>query len=209
MENQVTPGASLAAMRKTETKICPEKDCGTVFTALVRASSTCKKCRDRLRKQARRIASLVGALPVGVVLVLVTPASKEKPHVEAWDRDRKMTIRISTKLLSSLLNAGVVSKKLSSDNASELDVIRDYYVLSAELSLPDKPGVWLHQSSGKMLDVYPLEPAGGELCIWGPDAGITYSGAVDTQGCWSSDEWQGHVPVRLFDAAGPWLYVKP
>lgn len=65
--------------------------------------------------------------------------------------------------------------------------------------IPNRHGLWLHIPSGKELEVYPLTPAGNQLCIWGPDAGITYSGAAETQGVWTTDEWQGHIPVQDFD----------
>jgi ribosomal protein L37AE/L43A len=51
MTSKSEAARQLAAMRKTEQKKCPE--CGLVFTALERANSTCRKCKDRLRKQAK------------------------------------------------------------------------------------------------------------------------------------------------------------
>lgn len=65
--------------------------------------------------------------------------------------------------------------------------------------IPDREGVWEHLPSGMTIGIYPLDPANGILCFWGPDIGITYSSAADTQGCWATDEFQGHVPVGLFD----------
>lgn len=116
-KNTISPGASLAAMRKTQTKVCPEKGCGLIFTALTHASSTCKKCRDRLRKQTQRIKAVVAVLPQAAVLILVTPASKKKPHdevskkkprVEAWHQGCRMDLCISFKFFSALLDQGVV-----------------------------------------------------------------------------------------------------
>lgn len=52
-KEKISAGAQLAAMRPSEDKKCPE--CGTVFTALVCASSTCRKCRDKLRKRANKL----------------------------------------------------------------------------------------------------------------------------------------------------------
>lgn len=73
---------------------------------------------------------------------------------------------------------------------------------------PTHAGEWKHIPTGEVVDVYPLEPTGGQLCVWGPDVGITYSGAVETQGCWTTDEWQGHIPVNLYDSKGPWQLVR-
>ena len=63
---------------------------------------------------------------------------------------------------------------------------------------PDSPGWWRFLPTGDVLEVYPLEPVGGTLCVWGPDVGINYTGAADTQGIWDTDEWQGHIPVSRF-----------
>jgi hypothetical protein len=60
--------------------------------------------------------------------------------------------------------------------------------------IPDRAGVWL--IDGAEVEVYPLEPVGGVLCIWGPENGYTYSGSQETQQCWDTDEWQGHIPVH-------------
>jgi len=74
------------------------------------------------------------------------------------------------------------------------------------MKIPDKPGIWsLH---GQEIEVYELEPVGNTLCIWGPDVGITYSGAAETQSIWTTDEWQGHIPVQFFDCEGPWIFVS-
>ncbi len=73
---------------------------------------------------------------------------------------------------------------------------------------PDKEGVWLHIPTGQEIDVYQLHPTGGQLCVWGPDVGINYSGAADTQAIWDSDEWQGHVIVSFFDDTGPWKFIR-
>jgi hypothetical protein len=61
-----------------------------------------------------------------------------------------------------------------------------------------KEGIYLYKPEGIKLDVYNLEPVHC-LCIWGPDAGLSYTGATETQKCWIEDEWQGHVPVHIFD----------
>lgn len=75
------------------------------------------------------------------------------------------------------------------------------------MNRPDREGVWLHEPTGELIDIYRLEPAGGQLCFWGPDVGITYSGACETQGIWDTDEWQGHVMVQFYDDVGPWRLV--
>lgn len=75
------------------------------------------------------------------------------------------------------------------------------------LACPDREGVWL--LDGEEIDVYRLEPTGGQLCIWGPDVGISYSGATETQFPWTSDEWQGHIPVWMYDDEGPWTFLRP
>jgi len=67
------------------------------------------------------------------------------------------------------------------------------------MPMPNAPGLWLHKPSGQPIEIYPLEPAGGVLCLWGPDVGHTYSGAADNQGVWDTDEWQGHIPVLAYD----------
>ena len=65
--------------------------------------------------------------------------------------------------------------------------------------IPNQAGQWHYLPIDIVVDVYPLDPVGGVLCIWGPDVGMTYSFSKDGQSCWDSDEWQGHVPVKLFD----------
>lgn len=45
MTGNTKPGAELAAMRRTETKQCPE--CGETFTGLVK-TQYCKRCRNKL-----------------------------------------------------------------------------------------------------------------------------------------------------------------
>ena len=44
---------SLAALRKTETKTCPE--CGENRIAVVRATDLCKKCKSKLLMRARKL----------------------------------------------------------------------------------------------------------------------------------------------------------
>lgn len=73
------------------------------------------------------------------------------------------------------------------------------------MKLPDRPGIW--RLADEEIEVYELDPVGGTLCIWGPDVGITYTGAADTQFPWDTDEWQGHIPVQFYDDEGPWLFV--
>lgn len=65
--------------------------------------------------------------------------------------------------------------------------------------LPNEEGQWLHIPTNQVIDIYPLDPANGVLCLWGPDVGHCYSFAADTQGCWDNDEWQGHIPAHLYD----------
>ena len=67
------------------------------------------------------------------------------------------------------------------------------------MPLPNCEGRWLHKPTGDVIDIYPLDPCGGVLCLWGPDIGQGYTGVADTQGCWLTDEWQGHIPVHLYD----------
>lgn len=71
--------------------------------------------------------------------------------------------------------------------------------------VPDQEGVW-RSEAGDPVDVYRLDPVGGVLCVWGPDIGITYTGATDTQRVWQTDAWQGHVPVwcLAIRQMGPW-----
>lgn len=75
------------------------------------------------------------------------------------------------------------------------------------MNCPNKPGTWLHFPSEQAIDIYPLEPCGGVLCLWGPDVGIAYTGAADTQSVWTTDEWQGHIPVNIWDDTGPWEFL--
>lgn len=74
---------------------------------------------------------------------------------------------------------------------------------------PDREGFWYYVPDDLVVEVYPLTPVGGTLCVWGPEVGNKYTGAADTQGCWETDEWQGHIPVRMFDDIGPWKYIGP
>lgn len=75
--------------------------------------------------------------------------------------------------------------------------------------IPNQCGMWFHKPTNQQIEVYLLEPA-NTLCMWGPEVGITYSGAVDTQGCWETDEWQGHVPVfRFDDNPYAWQLINP
>lgn len=73
---------------------------------------------------------------------------------------------------------------------------------------PDREGFWRHVPSREIYEIYALEPAGGQLCFWGPEHGITYSGASETQQVWDTDEWQGHVPVVCHDPEGPWEFIS-
>ena len=77
-----------------------------------------------------------------------------------------------------------------------------------EAAVPDSPGFWLHVPTNEEIEIYPLEPVGGVLCLWGPDVGITYSGSKDTQEVWDTDEWQGHIPVHRYDYICPWRKIK-
>ena len=76
------------------------------------------------------------------------------------------------------------------------------------VNIPDSAGVWLHIPSNEEIDIYPLDPVGGILCLWGPDVVITYSGAKDRQEVWDTDEWQGHIPVHRYDHIGPWRKIQ-
>ena len=70
--------------------------------------------------------------------------------------------------------------------------------------LPDREGFWLHKDSGEIIEIYKLEPAGDVLCLWGPDVGMTYTLGQETQGVWTTDEWQGHIPIFRYDPDGDW-----
>ena len=48
---------ALAALRKTETKICPE--CSESRIAVIRASDLCKKCKSKLLMRERKLKKLV------------------------------------------------------------------------------------------------------------------------------------------------------
>ena len=77
------------------------------------------------------------------------------------------------------------------------------------MPLPNVAGTWRHKPSGRELDIYPLDPCNGVLCLWGPDAGNSYTSQGDTQGCWDSDEWQGHIPAAGYDNdPDAWELVK-
>jgi len=73
---------------------------------------------------------------------------------------------------------------------------------------PDKAGFWEHIPSGEIYEIYELEPVMNQLCFWGPEHGINYNGATDTQSIWDTDEWQGHIPVSYYDSVGPWKFIK-
>jgi hypothetical protein len=72
------------------------------------------------------------------------------------------------------------------------------------MKCPDKAGILKLLPTDQLIEVYELEPCNNVLCIWGPEVGISYTGARETQGFWNTDEWQGHIPVHLFDSYGPW-----
>lgn len=83
---------------------------------------------------------------------------------------------------------------------------------------PDSAGWWTwfppDGDEAKTLEVYPLDPVGGTLCVWGPDFGFSYSGVAETQLVWTTDEWQGHIPVtamggRWFKSQDPVLATQP
>ena len=76
------------------------------------------------------------------------------------------------------------------------------------VKIPDSAGVWLHIPTDQEVDIYPLDPVGGILCLWGPDVGISYTGAKDRQEVWDTDEWQGHIPVHRYDHNGTWRKIK-
>lgn len=59
------------------------------------------------------------------------------------------------------------------------------------------------------VEVYPLEPVGDTLCVWGEDIGGGFDGPSEI---WDTDEWLGHIPVRCL--AGQFLsprftYLRP
>ena len=75
------------------------------------------------------------------------------------------------------------------------------------MSVPDKPGFWYLVPENRVIEIYALEPVGGQLCFWGPDIGYTYSGSADTQGIWTTDEWQGHIIASVFSEDG-WVFLS-
>lgn len=76
------------------------------------------------------------------------------------------------------------------------------------MKYPDREGVWWSEEHQCEVDVYPLEPVGGILCIWGEDIGFTFTG----QGCgtevWDNDEWQGHIPIGCACLEGEWTFLR-
>lgn len=75
---------------------------------------------------------------------------------------------------------------------------------AASLQYPDRAGVWRIDQTGDELEVYPLDPMGGMLCIWGPEVG--YMGGESD--IWDSDEWIGHIPVHRYQVGVTWTFVK-
>ena len=73
---------------------------------------------------------------------------------------------------------------------------------------PDKEGVWLYIPDNREIEIYKLEPVCNQLCFWGPDIGLGYTGATETQGIWDSDEWHGHIMVYFYDNVGPWEFIR-
>lgn len=74
--------------------------------------------------------------------------------------------------------------------------------------IPDLPGRWISDEDEE-IEVYPLEPCGDVLCVWGPDVGLSYTGAAETQGVWTTDEWQGHIPVMWYCEGQNWRWAGP
>lgn len=70
-------------------------------------------------------------------------------------------------------------------------------------SIPEGEG-WWRAEDGEEIEVYPLEPCDNELCLWGPEVGLHYSGAAETQFAWDTDDWQGHVPVKIYCDGRAW-----
>ena len=56
LTNKSDAAISLAALRKTETKTCPE--CGESRIAVIRASDLCKKCKSKLLMRERKLKTL-------------------------------------------------------------------------------------------------------------------------------------------------------
>ena len=82
---------------------------------------------------------------------------------------------------------------------------------SPPIDCPDSPGFWKNEDDGMILEIYPLEPVMGHLCFWGPDIGICWTGAADTNSIWSTDEWQGHIPIHYFTEGsngGNWVKIE-
>ena len=74
------------------------------------------------------------------------------------------------------------------------------------MPLPNVKGVWRHMPTGRDIDIYPLDPVGGVLCLWGPDVG--YMGD-DPASVWDSDEWNGHIPCGRYDPdPDAWMIVR-
>lgn len=68
----------------------------------------------------------------------------------------------------------------------------DYLVVTATDPCTRFATAWAEDSLE--VDVYKLEPVGGELCVWSDDIGGCINGPSDV---WSTDEWLGHIPVSL------------
>ncbi len=47
---------------------------------------------------------------------------------------------------------------------------------------------------GEPVEVYPLEPADGILCVWCDDVGM--KGMTHTE-VWINEKWFGHIPVSV------------
>ena len=83
---------------------------------------------------------------------------------------------------------------------------------------PDRPGWWridhdevVGWANGRAnawapasveVEVYPLEPVQGTLCVWGDDLGFSFDGPSDV---WDTDEWLGHLPASLL----PGHFINP
>ena len=73
-------------------------------------------------------------------------------------------------------------------------------------AVPDRVGVWrLTERDGEVSEIEVYELPTGELCAWCEDVGL--SGGIDESLCWGTDEWVGHIPVRMMQNYGSFEFI--